>query len=202
MRSHQTLTLYQLHLPSEVRIFHHAFEPTHAGNDAVVMDTVVLQGDTATYCRGYYFLDRWLSVFVTFDEQLELKADPGYGFPFAFNCDITTPHYYRGDSIFTTDLYVDILVGTDGNIYQVEDLAGLQEAFDAGLFGKAWFESTRREADWLVKLLERDRFLDFLNEVEPFPRTRPVNIDSPMRRCLIDDMDFEYHPQYPRYEIN
>ena len=200
MKPRQKLTLYQLHLPSEVRIFDLTSEPTHAGCDAVVIDSVVIEGDISTYCRGYYFLDRWLSVFVTFDEQLGLKSDSDHSFPFAFNCDITAPHYYRRDSIFTTDLYLDILVGTDGSTYQIEDSEDFQKAFDVGFFGRGWFDGARQETERLIDVLESGRFLDFLNEVEPFPRTRSIDTQPPMRRCLVDEIDFEYHPQYPRYE--
>ncbi|MFC1717511.1 hypothetical protein ACFL6S_27875 [Candidatus Poribacteria bacterium] len=200
MKPCHAITLYQLHLPSEVRVFQYISGPTYAGRDAVVMDSVLIEDDVSTYCRGYYFLDRWLSVFITFNEQLELRPEPDYDFPFAFNCDITTPHYCQERSIFTTDLYLDVLVGADGITYQLEDSEDLQKAFDASLFGRRWFDNARREADWLVDTLEGGRFLDFLNEVEPFPNKKSVNVQSRMRKCLIDQTDFEYNPQYPRYE--
>lgn len=144
--------------------------------------------------------DRWLSVFTTFDEQLALKPDSNPAFPFAFNCDITTPHYCRGNAIFTSDLYIDVLVGTDGYTYQMKDMEDFERAFTLGLFGKTWYEGAKREAEWLAELLERNRFLDFLNGVAPFPRTTSAYIHPPMRRCPIDEIDFEYHPLYPRYK--
>ena len=131
-----------------------------------------MRDDTPIYCRGYYFLDRWLSVFVTFDEQLELREDSDHSLPFAFNCDITTPHYRRGNSIFTCDLYIDILVRADGATYQLEDLEDFQKAFASELFGRTWFDNARREMDWLVDLVESSGFPDFLNEVAPFPRAK------------------------------
>jgi hypothetical protein len=93
-----------------------------------------------------------------------------------------------------------MLVRADGITYQLEDLEDFQEAFNSGLYGKTWFDGAKREIDWLVDLLESGGFLDFLNEVAPFPKTRTTNILPPMQRRLIDETHFEYHPQYPRYE--
>ena len=193
------MNLYQLHLPSEVRIFQHHFEPISVCPHAVVMDSVTINNGASTYCRGYYFLDRWLSVFVTFDEYLKLKPDSDHAFPFAFNCDITTPHYRDGDSIFTTDLYIDVLVADDGFTYQVEDMEDFQQAYARGLFGKGWYENARRELDWLISILNQQRFLDFLNQVTALPDSGSTNILPPMQRCHIDEVDFTYHPEYPRY---
>jgi hypothetical protein len=165
----------------------------------MVIDSVVIENNIPIYCRGYYFFDKWLSVFITFDEQLQLKPDSNPAFPFAFNCDITTPHYRRGNSLFTSDLYIDVLVGTDGYTYQNKDVEDFERAFSFGLFGKRWYEGAKREADWLAGLLEQNRFVDFLNEVAPFPKTKSVYIQPSIRRCHIDEIDFEYHTQYPRY---
>ena len=194
------MNLYQLHLPSEVRIFEHNFRPTSVSSHAVVMDSVTMVDDVTIYCRGYYFLDRWLSVFVTFDDRLELKSDLKSAFPFALNCDITTPHYREGDSIFTTDLYIDVLVAKDGFTYKVRDLEDFQQAFARGLFGKGWYESARRETDWLIDILARKRFLDFLNRIAPFPDSGSIYALPAMQRCHIDEFNFRYHPAYPRWD--
>jgi len=174
-------------------------EPTHVDSRAFVKDTVIIVEDVPTYVRYYYFFDRWLQVGITFDERLALKPDSSPTFPFAFNCDITTPHYCRDNSIFTSDLYIDLLVGTDGYTYQIEDIEDFERAFALGLFGKTWYEGAKRGAERLAELLERKRFLDFLNEVAPFPRTKSAYVHPPMRRRDIDEIDFEYHPLYPRY---
>ncbi len=193
------MNLYQLHLPSEVRIFEHPFKPISVCPHAVVMDSVTMENDAPTYCRGYYFLDRWLSVFITFDEHLGLKPDSDHAFPFAFNCDITTLHYREGDSIFTTDLYIDVLVGKDGCAYQIDDMEDFQQAFARGLFGKGWYESARRELDWLISILDQKRFLDFLNQVTPLPDSGSIHVLPTIQRCHIDEVDFRYHPEHPRY---
>lgn len=188
--------LYQCHLPSEIRVFEYNSEPVYAGSDAVVFDSLIHD----THCRGYYFLDSWLSVFITFDEQLKLKPDSNHNFPFAFNCDITTPHYWNGNSIFTSDLYIDILVGADGSSYQLEDMENFQNAFEKGLFGRKWLDGARQEAEQLIDLLESAQFLDFLNKVEPFPAKKATYTQEPMRKYFIDEIRFKHHPKYPRYE--
>lgn len=194
------MNLYQLHLPSEVRIFEHDFEPTGVSYHAVVMDSVAVSDGVITYCRGYYFLGRWLSVFITFYDRLKLKPDSNSAFPFAINCDITTPHYREGDSIFTTDLYIDVLVAEDGLTYRIKDTEDFQQAFAEDQFGAVWYENAQSELDWLVSILDRGRFLDFLKQTAPFPDSGSTYALPLMRRYHIDEVDFRYHPVYPRWD--
>ncbi len=189
--------LYQLHLPSELRVFEHAGTPTAKSSKAIVLDGAGIWKDRPIYGRSYCFLDRWLSVYVTFDERLGLTST-GSGFPFAFNCDITTPHWVKGDSIFTTDLLLDVLVQSDGMTYEVTDLEEFEQAYVRGEFGLSWYEGAKRELAMLLDLLDRGQFKHMLTSVQGFPKTSRQIAEQPPRRHL-DEAEFRYHPQYPRY---
>ena len=178
------MTLFQHHLPSEVRIFKFSGNPTHVSSQAIVFDGVTTDS-VPIYCRSYLFLERWLQVFMTLDENLCLKSDAISTFPFVFNCDFTTPHYLHDSKVFTTDLCVDILVGADGSSYKVKDADEFEEMYKAGYFGKQWYENAKQEVASLSGLLDKGQFLDFLNEVTPFPtiptKAQPKNKLSVLR---------------------
>ena len=92
--------LYQAHLPSKawplghVRRFEHPSRLVHVGDDAIVIDTLGVRKGWHAFGRYYGFLDRWLSVFVTFDiNDLSLTSYPKSEFPFASDSDINVSLY-------------------------------------------------------------------------------------------------------------
>ncbi len=192
-------TAYQLHLPSDLRVFQYTVEPTYIGSDAVVFDGLL--GDSEEMvCRSYLFFARWLEIFITFDDHLALRADPCATFPFAFNCDLTTPYHRVEDRLYTTDLAVDVLVAPDGRTYHVKDGVEFEAGYRQGAFGPGWYESVRRELRALTQLLETNQFLRFLNDIAPFPTKRPVAPLSIMDRAGLETAAFVEHPRYPRYQ--
>ena len=168
--------LYQMHLPSKewplghVRRFEHPGRPVHVGSNAIVVDTLSVWEGRHAYGRYYGFLDRWLSVFVTFDiNDLSLTSYTKSEFPFAFNCDMTTPHYVHGGAIYTTDLLLDVLVLADGRSYQLVDVEEFEQAHAQDVFGHAWYDGAKREADRVIREVESGLFIDTLREVAPSP---------------------------------
>ena len=120
--------------------------PQQGGSGAIVIEALAEWRGWRAYGRYYGFLDQWLSVFVTFDvDDLSPTAYPGDDFPFAFNCDMTPSHYV--DAIYTTDLHPDVLVLADGTTHQLVDVQDFQSAYDDGLFGQAWYDGARQEAE-------------------------------------------------------
>ena len=193
------ITVFQHHLSDEVRVFRYDAQPAADTASAVVVDSVVSEPEP-TYCRVYLFLDRWLQVFVTFDEQLRLKGDPYNAFPYAFNCDMTTPHYRVGNHLYTTDVCLDVVVQPDGQTYTVEDRDELEEAYAQGLFGTQWYEETKREGDALVRLIQEGRFLSFLESIAPFPSEWQDHAPPTLTRVPLNQTEFQYHPEYPRFK--
>ena len=197
--SPETMVVYEQHLPSEVRIFRHLQSPAHIGCEAAVFDGLLHSPQGPVYCRSYRFFQRWLSVFITFDEDLTLTAGPDHPFPFAFNCDITTPHYRHGDCLFTTDLCIDILVGSDGRSYRVEDEDQLPQLYERGQFGQLWYERALRELRALTALLEKGELIHFLSRIAPFPTAPTEHPAATMEQATIEDVAFRYHPLFPRF---
>ena len=167
-------------------------------SQAVVLDAVYGDYDSVVYGRCYGFLDRWLSVFVTFDKNLQLHPSYYGHFPFAFNCDVTTPHFLDGTGAFTTDLYIDVLVGVDGQKYLVKDIEEHEDAFSQGLFGSLWHKGAKNELERLVGELERGEFLDVLHAIAPFPTSFEGIQRYSRTQYRLGDGPFRYHPQYPR----
>ena len=191
-------TAYQLHLPSDVRIFRYTATPTVITPGAMVFDGVLTETKRIV-CRSYLFFARWLEIFVTFDEHLTLHADRTTLFPFAFNCDLTTPYHHVGNRLFTTDLCVDVLVAPDGGTYQLKDTDEFEERYMQGAFGRIWYDGVQRELAGLTRRLESKQFLSFLNDIAPFPTEHPTTQLSTMEHHDLATTTFEYHPWYPRY---
>jgi hypothetical protein len=192
------MKLYQYHLPSEVRIFEFTGDPTLASSEAMFFDIVTTDA-VPVYCRSYLFTKRWMQIFMTMDAKLSLKPDDG-DFPFVFNCDITTPHYIDDDHIYTTDLCVDLLVAANGKDYRIKDIDAFEKMHSMNHFGDLWFEQVKNEISFWVDLLESGKFINYLNDIAPFPIVPTENKARPMQRCNIGDVAFEHHPLYPQYE--
>lgn len=168
-------------------------------DQAVVFDFSVKNNQDDTHCRCYYFLKHWMSVFVTFDESLQLKPDSEFHFPFAFNCDITTPHYRSGRSLYTTDILLDIIVKPDGASYMIEDETQFHEAYESGMFGTNWYEGASKALEWWCTLLEKGAFIDYLNSVAPFPTEMSEHHEPLLIEKHIDEIPFLNHPLHPRF---
>jgi len=191
-------TLYQYHLYSKkVSIFSYPYGTHALTNEAVIFDFAIRSDQDITYCRCYYFIVHWMSIFVTFDSSLQLKPDPDFNFPFAFNCDITTPHYIRGESLYTTDVLLDILVAPDGVTYMIEDEDQFYQAYEDKIFGSVWYENALKALDWWCKLLDKGDFIEYLNGVASFPREMTNNTEPCLVGQPINTVPFIHHPHYP-----
>ena len=174
--------------------------PVHVGPNAIVIDALAVWKGWLGYGRYYGFLDRWLSVFVTFDTRdFSLTSYPGDDFPFAFNCDMTTPHYVDGSNVYTTDLLLDVLILPDGRTHRLVDVEEFEQTFSEGGFGGAWYDGTRREAERVVQEAESGRFIDILQDVAPFPRHALRTEPSALTELGLDEVEFKHHPAYPRF---
>jgi hypothetical protein len=193
------LTLYQHHLPTEVRIFRYLSPPVQLDDEVIVCDGWFSPGPAPIYCRSHMFLKRWLHIFATFDHGLSPWEDRFEGFPFQFNCDITTPHYRVGDKLYTTDLCVDVLVSANGRECLARDMEGFAARHAAGQFGDLWREAAQRETRWLESLVTEGSFLTFLEATAPFPTATIPSEISEMAQHQLETAGFVFHPSYPRY---
>ena len=190
--------LHQLHLPDEVRVFNSTRVEADTSSQALVIDSVYGVDDGVVYGRCYCFLNRWPSVFVTFGEDLQLHPSQYGDFPFAFNCDITTPHLLDGSAVFTTDLYIDVLVAVDGETHLVKDIDEHEDRFSQNLFGPSCYIGAKNELSRLVGELKRGEFLGILQSIAPFPSSFEGIERYGRAEYRLGDGPFRHHPQYPR----
>ena len=201
-----TPTLYQQCLPSprwprgHVRRWEYSSLPRQPGCNAKVVDSPAQWHGWRGYGRYYGFLDRWLSVYATFGiDDLEPTGHPGDDFPFAFNCDITVPHYVVGDSIYTTDLHLDVLVLADGTTHELKDVDEFERAYDDGLFGRTWYEGAKLEAERVIGEATTGRFIEMLHDAAPFPETSIRGNPPVLTKLDPMDLGFRSHPRFPRF---
>ncbi len=171
-----------------------------AGRNAMVIDALTESRGWKAHGRFYGFLDRWLSVYVTFDiDDLSPASHPSDDFPFAFNCDMTTPHYVDGEAIYTTDLHLDVLVLADGTKHQLVDVEEFESAYQDGQFGRVWYDGARREADRVMEEARTGRFVDMLREAAPFPDSLTQTKPSGLTELDPGQVEFRDHPRFPRF---
>jgi hypothetical protein len=195
-----TLTLYQHHLPYDVRIFRYLSKPVRIDDEVIICDGWYADISKRYYCRSYMFLKRWLHVFAVFDHKLFPTEESQFeGFNFAFNCDITTPHYMALDNLYTTDLCVDILVSASGRKCLIKDQEELTAMHTTGQLGDIWRDAAINETLWIKDIVSRGNFIEFLERIAPFPSVAIESNLSQMTECALEDCDFIFHPSYPRY---
>jgi hypothetical protein len=80
---------------------------------------VVRYGDILVW--RYTFADHWFKVNITTDPQGRLveTTPPGHVPPFALNCDSATPMVRHRDAVLAVDLWLDVLVRSDGTAHSV-----------------------------------------------------------------------------------
>lgn len=123
-----------------------------------------------TVLRHYAFANEWFTVNVTFDGHghvVETASSPDHP-AFAFNCDIATPMRREGDSVYTIDLFADVLVRRNGQTFEIKDEEELEHAVTGGLVSGHEFDSAQLGIERLVGLIESEDLIPFLEAVCPF----------------------------------
>lgn len=116
------------------------------------------------------FRDHWFKVNCTFDgsgtliEDDDTQNDPA----FALNCDIATPMVRDGNTVFSTDLCIDVLIRADGIDHQVVDMAEFEVALRRGWISDREAQGARNGLQALQDLIERRKLLGFLAGYHPF----------------------------------
>jgi hypothetical protein len=164
---------YDFHPPDEVRLFPMP-TPGVLHLDERIFVAVVRYGDIVLW--HYAFADRWFKINATTDLHgglVETAATNDVP-PFAFNCDIATPMGRRGDVVLAVDLFLDVLVRSDGVTYGVHDRQALDNAIRRGWVSEREAAGAREGLAELLGLIQADRLVAFLAEAHPF-----TPIDAP-----------------------
>jgi hypothetical protein len=114
-----------LHPPDDLRLFPMP-EPGILRLDDCAFVAVVRYGDIVVW--HYAFADHWFKINATTDREGRLveTSAPEEVPPFTFNCDIASPMRRHGDAVFAVDMFLDVLVRSDGVTFGVYD----QREFD------------------------------------------------------------------------
>jgi hypothetical protein len=159
---------YDLHPPDdEVRLFPMPTSGVLRLDDRRFV-AVVRYGDIVLW--HYAFADHWFKINATTDLHGALVETPVLqdGPPFAFNCDIATPMGRRGDAVLAVDLFLDVLVRSDGVTYGVHDQQALDDALRRGWVSEREAAGAREGLAELLELIQADRLVAFLAEAHPF----------------------------------
>ncbi len=128
--------------------------------------------------RHFAFADEWFKINATFDRAGTLIQPGPPGTPFAINCDIATPMVRVDQDVSAVDLFLDVLVRTDGS-YWVADQEEFEQAIVAGLISAGEAHRAERGLERLISWIESGRVEslvhDFdLDTVGRAPRALPV----------------------------
>jgi predicted RNA-binding protein associated with RNAse of E/G family len=123
-------------------------------------------------CGTTPFRDHWFKINATTDLAggLVETTAPQDMPAFAFNCDIATPMRQRGDAVFAVDLFLDVLVRSDGVTYGVYDQQELDDAVRRGWASEREAAGASTGLAELLELIEAGHLGAFLAEAQPFAR--------------------------------
>lgn len=163
-----SVLIYDVKLPDRIEPYE-ILAASIRRNDAVafVCDVLMPADIQGIALRHYSFPDRWWSA----DVSVDLEGAPLTGFGpdsgYAFDCDITTPHFAAFGALCNIDQKLDVFIRPDGREHIVVDQDDFDRAVAAG-----WIDDhDRREAERglneLLDLIDRGGFVAFLENISP-----------------------------------
>jgi hypothetical protein len=123
----------------------------------------------------YAFADHWFKVNLTTDlggavvETGGSEAADG----FAVNCDLATPMWQQDMAVYAVDLFLDVLIRSDGRTYRVCDVDELAQAIAGGQISANEAAHAAHDLADLVTMTERGTLLPWLYEVHPYGPADP-----------------------------
>lgn len=121
--------------------------------------------DAEFVLRHYGFADRWYAINLTLDRNGQPVEYGNDGF--AFNCDLVTPMLCDGPVTKDVDLFLDVLVRSDGRTARVCDEDELEDALARGWVSEKEATQARRGGQELVDLAADGRLLGMLEDCYP-----------------------------------
>ncbi len=171
---------YDFHPPDDLRLFQYETPSVLRFDETVLVVEVDYCG---TLLRHYAFPDRWFKINCTTNLSgnfVEEQRDPAL-IPFCFNCDIATPMLRQSNAVFGVNLWIDVLIRSNGASYQVIDEDDFAYATQQGWLSEREAHGARSGLDELLDMIDRKELIAFLSDLHPFrPTTAPAAID--MRR--------------------
>jgi hypothetical protein len=161
---------HDFHPPDDVRVFPMPMSGVLRLDDDVFV-AEVRYGDIVV--RHHAFREHWFKINCTTDREgrfVETTAPEDIP-PVTFNCDIATPMLRRDDAVYAVDLWLDVLVGSDGVTYGVHDQDEFEAALQRGWLSKREAAAAQSGLRELLDLIEARRLVGFLGDIHPFGPT-------------------------------
>jgi hypothetical protein len=157
---------YDLHPPDDLRLFPMP-EPGILRLDDRAFVAVVRYGDIVLW--HYAFADHWFKINATTDPEGRLveTTAPEDVPPFTFNCDIATPMRRHGDAVFAVDLFLDVLVRSDGVTHGVYDQQEFDHAVRQGWVSQREAKGAREGLAELLGLIQAGHLVALLGDAHP-----------------------------------
>ena len=183
---------YNRHLPNAVRVFHTPRQAIRCFDDVAKVYDVRAESDLIL--RHYAFFQHWFEVNCTLSPSGAFVAEDG-PFPWCFNCDVATPAVMIGRDTYNVDLFLDVLVGTDGRTFIIKDEDEFERAIANGWVTDNEQAGARAGLEELLGLIRTETFVQFLEQTCPF--TEVAGSDVPLAPSVvslsIDDVPLYGH---------
>lgn len=163
--------IYDVKLPRTIEVYGIGAASVRRHDDvAFVCDCLMPEGVQGVALRHYSFPDRWWAANVSLNLDGSFRTEFGPNRDFAYDCDITTPHFDAFGALCNIDLKIDVFLRPDGSDHVVTD----QDHFARSIADGSIDDHDRRHAERglteLLDLIARHRFVSFLEEIHPFTR--------------------------------
>jgi hypothetical protein len=135
---------------------------------AFVCDCLMPEGVQGVALRHYSFPDRWWAANVSLNLDGTLRTEFGPDTAYAYDCDITTPHFAAFGAICNIDLKLDVFVLPDGRTSIVTDHDDFAEAIARGWIDDADRVGAEAALAELTALIDAGGLRPFLEDVFPF----------------------------------
>lgn len=135
--------------------------------------------------RHIAFKNEWFKLNITYDSfgQLIDAGQDEDGFLFAINCDISTPMTEIGSDIASVDLFLDVLVDSNGN-FKVVDQDGFYFAFTHGLISIHEVNNAEKALEKFISWIESGYLFSFLSSI-PTDTVNSAPVPLPFKRVDI-----------------
>jgi len=165
------------HAPDQVRVFNIPKQSIRLWNEKILVYDLKC-GELIL--RHYSFYDKWLEINCTLDLKSNFVTEKG-PIEWCFNCDICTPLFSIKNNFYNVDLFIDVLVGSDGKEHIVKD----QDAFNHAI-AKEWIaneeiKGAKRGLEKLLEIINRKELIIFLDRLYPFKKIDECGKSSPYR---------------------
>ncbi len=165
----RSILIHDTKLPDRIEVYEIAAASVRRHDDvAFVCDCLMPEGVQGVALRHYSFPDRWWAANVSMNLDGSLRTEFGPGTAFAYDCDITTPHFEAFGALCNIDLKLDVFLRPDGLEHVITDKDDFERCLADGSIDAFDRAGAERGLAELLALIESRRLVAFLDGIYPF----------------------------------